>query len=218
MEWRGDVPRRHWLSLPLWCPAGWFSPCGTGSPCRCGVRRGAESQRHWLALPRGRGPSQTPKFLSPGPPSPWLPALLIGNRFLSFLRQPRVQSRGCKGLRPLHPGACPARHWLFLPLWRPAGGAGGGRLLILPLAYFAALYPPSPLPRRGRGRFKVYFAGGFAPGTPALDRSRHLQTFPNRSPAQRGVRGWSPEWQEMLFLDSAGSQGEGGPGERNFGV
>ena len=38
-------------------------------------------------MPRGRGPSQTPKFLSPGPPSPWLPALLIGNRFLSVLRQ-----------------------------------------------------------------------------------------------------------------------------------
>ena len=43
--------------------------------------------RHLLALPRGRGPSQTPKFLSPGPPSPWLPALLVENRFLSVLRQ-----------------------------------------------------------------------------------------------------------------------------------
>ena len=47
---------------------------------------GACPRRHLLSLPRGRGPSQTPKFLSPGPPSPWLPALLIGNRFLSFLR------------------------------------------------------------------------------------------------------------------------------------
>ena len=34
--------------------------------------------------------------------------------------------------------------------------------------------PPTPFPA-GRGRSKVYFAGGFAPGTPALDRSRHLQ-------------------------------------------
>ena len=48
--------------------------------------RGPLPVRHWFDLPRGRGPSQTPKFLSPGPPSPWLPALLIGNRFLSFLR------------------------------------------------------------------------------------------------------------------------------------
>ena len=48
---------------------------------------GAEPQRHLFTLPRGRGPSQTPPSLatdssiSPGPPSPWLPALLIGNRF-----------------------------------------------------------------------------------------------------------------------------------------
>ena len=40
-----------------------------------------------------------------------------------------------------------------------------------------------PLPRRGRGSSKVYFAGGFAPGTPALNRLRHLQTPPCRSPA-----------------------------------
>ena len=45
-------------------------------------------------LPRGRGPSQTPPSLatdssiSPGPPSPWLPALLIGNLLLSFLLNP----------------------------------------------------------------------------------------------------------------------------------
>ena len=65
-------PGRRWLTLPLWCPQ------------EEGGR--AEPTRHLLDLPRGRGPSQTPKFLSPGPPSPWLPALLIGNRFLSFLR------------------------------------------------------------------------------------------------------------------------------------
>ena len=44
-------------------------------------------------------------------------------------------------------------------------------------------HPPDPLPRRGRGSLKVYFAGGFAPGTPALNRLRHLQTPPCRSPA-----------------------------------
>ncbi len=54
-------------------------------------------------------------------------------------------------------------------------GLGGfGRLPALPLACFAAPYPPSPLPLWGRGRLKVNFAGGFAPGTPALDRLRHL--------------------------------------------
>ena len=59
-------------------------------PCSGAARRGGRGPlpvRHLFDLPRGRGPSQTPKFLSPGPPSPWLPALLIGNRFLSVLRQ-----------------------------------------------------------------------------------------------------------------------------------
>ena len=45
-------------------------------------------------------------------------------------------------------------------------------------------HPPSPpFPLRGRGSLKVYFAGGFAPGTPALNCLRHLQTPPCRSPA-----------------------------------
>ena len=55
---------RHLQSLPSGCPQGELLPL-----------------RHLLALPRGRGPSQTPPSLatdssiSPGPPSPWLPAL-----------------------------------------------------------------------------------------------------------------------------------------------
>ena len=44
-------PLRHWLSLPLW-KTQW----------------GEFPLRHLFAQPRGRGPSQTPKFLSPGPP------------------------------------------------------------------------------------------------------------------------------------------------------
>ena len=45
-------------------------------------------------------------------------------------------------------------------------------------------HPPSPpFPLRGRGSLKVYFAGGSAPGTPALNRLRHLQTLPYRCPA-----------------------------------
>ena len=45
--------------------------------------------------------------------------------------------------------------------------------------------PPSPQPpsRREGGRFLVYFAGGFAPGTPAFNRLRHVQPLPCRCPA-----------------------------------
>ena len=53
------------------------------------------------------------------------------------------------------------------------------RLPTLPLVCFLSPIPPTPFPA-GRGRPKVYFAGGFAPGTPALNRLRHLQTLPSR--------------------------------------
>ena len=53
-----------------------------------------------------------------------------------------------------------------LPAWSPACPS---------FSFVFAPYPPTPLPRRGRGSFFVYFAGGFAPGTPALNRLRHLQ-------------------------------------------
>ena len=62
--------------------------------------RGPLPVRHLLDLPRGRGASQTPpsratdSSISPGPPSPWLPALPIGNRFLSFLRRTAGSLRG----------------------------------------------------------------------------------------------------------------------------
>ena len=201
----GMCPARHWLFLPLWCPAGACFVCRPPTlPLACFSAPYPPSPRSQSALPRwGRG------------------------RIKVFL---------CKGLRPLHPRgllrAALARRASAVPC---GGRTGDGRRLALPphvpgggvpfsspanpaFSVVSAPYPPAPLPRRGRGSPKVYFAGGFAPGTPALDRSRHLQTFPNRSPAQRGVRGWSPEWQEMLFLDSAGSQGEGGPGEMKLSV
>ena len=65
--------------------------------------------------------------------------------------------------------------------------------------FFSAPYPPSPLPRRGRGCPKVYFAGGFAPGTPAFNRLRHLQNLPSRCPAG-GLPGWSPAYPAFGLL------------------
>ena len=71
---------------------------------------GACPRRHLLSPPRGRGPSQTPPSLatdssiSPGPPSPWLPALPPVNKQKPLVVQvPRPsQLRGCKGRSPLH--------------------------------------------------------------------------------------------------------------------
>ena len=51
----------------------------------------------------------------------------------------------------------------------PKGGLGGwGCRLTLPLALFPAPYPPTPLPRRGRGRLLLYFAGGYRPLHPCF--------------------------------------------------
>ena len=87
---------------------------------------GAEPQRHLFTLPRGRGPSQTPPSLatdssiSPGPPSPWLPALSPVNKQEPLVVQvpSLAQARGCKGRSPLH------KKTKNLPL--PAGKGGGG--------------------------------------------------------------------------------------------
>ena len=76
---------------------------------------------------------------------------------------------------------------------------------------------PDPLPRRGRGRPNDYFAGGFAPGTPALNRLRHLQFLPYGHPAQ-GACGAAQNRQKRFPMGSAGSQGEGGPGEMELSV
>ena len=85
-------------------PAGGVPLRGTCYPC-----------------PRGRGPSQTPKFLSPGPPSPWLPALFTVDKQKPLVVQvpPLAQAWGCKGRSPLH------ENNLNPPLPRRGRGLGG---------------------------------------------------------------------------------------------
>ncbi len=157
-------------------------------------------------------------FPAPYPPTP-LPQRGRG-RFFVFL---------CKGLRPLHPrdlnprgtgsagvsSACGGARGdgclLTLPSRHPAGG-----LLSLPPADHAfsfLLYPlsPRPLPQRGRGRLKVYFAGGSAPGTPALNRLRHLQNLPYKYPAAE-IRGLPQNRQEAVPYEQCRQPRRGGTG------
>ena len=85
-------------------------------------RRGERQapQRHLFSQPRGRGPSQTPKFLSPGPPSPWLPALpLYGDVSAVFATNYRVLMQGrMVGFASTVSGLVPwwERHCVTLPL------------------------------------------------------------------------------------------------------
>ena len=88
----------------------------------------------------------------------------------------------CKGLRPLHPrGLNPGG------TYRPCqAGTGGGGWLSSPPAdpAFSLLscpHPPSPFPSGEGGDSKFFLPGATAPGTPALNRLRHLQPFPSRT-------------------------------------
>ena len=107
---------------------------------------------------------------------------------------------GSRGEPLAQKGACPVDCRLTLPpLYLP----GGGLPSLSPAAPAFSLpfcpHPPSPLPLRGRGSPKVYFAGGFAPGTPALNRLRHVQTVPNRYPAG-GLPSLSPATPAFSLL------------------
>ena len=112
-----------------------------------GQQRKQATRRHWLPPPRGRGPSQTPKFLSPGPPSPWLPALLMERRFFRFCVEP--QAFRCAGY--LFGKVCKCRR-------RFNAGVPGAKPPLPPLP------PPiktarNPRPQSGRGRSRPARSG-----------------------------------------------------------
>ena len=157
------MPRRYRLSLPLWCPAGGRAPAlpvrrALAAPCggRSGFGRLLTLP---LWFPAGGVPSLLPAapafslFSFPLSPSPPSPAGKGGLRLFS-----------CKGLRPLHP-----QHLTAYGTYRAcqAGTRRGAcplcRPPTLPLVYFPAPYPPSPLPRRGRGGLRLFSCKGLRP-------------------------------------------------------
>ena len=118
--------------------------------------------------------------LSPRPRSQSALPLRGRGRFFVFL---------CKGLCPLHPRGLNLRG---TGRWGRTTRPAGGLPCLLPanraFSLLSCPHPPAPLPLRGRGSPKVYFAGGFAPGTPALNRLRHLQNLPSGCPAHGSLR------------------------------
>ena len=108
-------------------------------------------------------------------------------------------------------GACPAGCRLTLPFRNRRGGLPSLLPTYPAFGLLCCPHPPAPLPLRGRGRLKVYFAGGFAPGTPALNRLRHLQSLPYRFQAQGSLRfGVKPT--ERLSLEQCRQPRRGGTG------
>ena len=102
-----------------------------------------------------------------------------------------------QGASPLaSPGAEPERRLQPLPIRCQAGTCLFGRLPTLSLAYFPAPIPLTPFPGGEGGDYKFISPGATAPGTPALNRLRHLQPLlirfqaggvPPALPAQRAL-------------------------------
>ena len=93
-----------------------------------------------------------------------------------------------------------------LPGWLPADlatvvSAGAAclrcRLPTPPFACFFAPIPPPPFPSGEGGEYYFISPGATAPGTPALNRLRHLQLLPSRHPAQ-GACGSPQKRQEAV--------------------
>ena len=131
----------------------------------------------------------------------------------------------CRGLAPCIPGVEPGRHRNRGGVSRaggglapalpanpavsiPNGGRGGwGCRPALPLACFVAPYPPSPLPRRGRGRFKVISCKGLRPLHPRVEPGRHR----NRGGVSRAGGGACPALpaNPAIAVPSGGRNGLG---------
>ena len=60
-------------------------------------------------------------------------------------------------------------------------------VLILPPFPEGEGYPPTPFPGGEGGDSKIILPGATAPGTPALNRLRHLQTLPCRYPGTESL-------------------------------
>ena len=157
------------------CAEGRGGAPGRKSSCRRCPRRGGKGGGRLPPLPfrhpRGGLPFSSPAYpaftffsapLSPHPPSP------VGKGETKVIFMQGASPLASRGLNPR--GA-------YSPCQSGAkrGACLFCRLPTLSLAYFPAPIPLPPFPP-GRGRILLYFAGGSAPGTPALNRLRHLQS------------------------------------------
>ena len=113
-----------------------------------------------------------------------------------------VPGGGCRG------GGC----LLTLPFRNPAGGLPYWSPACPAFSFLSCPHPPDPLPLRGRGGIKVYFAGGYRPRHPCNRVGSGIGTTIGISSFYRKSKGF------CLSMGGAGSQGEGGPGEMELSV
>ena len=90
-----------------------------------------------------------------------------------------------QGASPLaSPGLSRKRHWDRERTTRPAGGVPSLSPARPAFSLLPCPHPPYPPLPGGKGGLKVYFAGGSAPGTPALNRLQHWLALPLWHPAR----------------------------------
>ena len=157
--------------LRFWSPAApAFSFDSAPLPRRGRISPDPRSQS---ALPRrGRG---RPRLFHARGEAPCIPSI----KPLAAQAEPEKQAPG-GGLPP----ALPVDTAAVMFAW---AACVFGRLPPLPLAFFVAPIPPTPFPAGEGGDSKIILPGATAPGTPAFDRLRHLQTLPCRYPGTESL-------------------------------
>ena len=174
-------PARRYDREYIAYPISVFSLCVACSICRCGSV-GKHGGFCFFSFPA------VSMISCPHPPAP-LPG---GKGAFSFLMQ---------GASPLaSPRPSRKRHGLHLRCGCPAGGLPGRSPARPTFSFICCPHPPSPPSPFGEGGVSKFISpGGFAPGTPALNRLRHLQTLPCRNPAG-GLPGRSPTRPALIFI------------------
>ena len=165
------------------------------------------------AVPGGgrRGGSRPPTLPSACFPAPIPPTPFPAGRGES-------QSLFRRGLRPRHPCTEPARHWLDLPIRHPAGGTMvlvAGRFftlaVFLPPFPEGDGYPPAPFPA-GRGRFLLYFAGGYRPRHPCIRPPAALIVPAKQAPGAEGSLCFGAKQTEPPIFGQCRQPRRGGTG------
>ena len=142
------------------------------------------------------------------------------DRTAFLLAVPAAKERGDRG-RWNYPSHATAAFEMVLSPGADRASAAGGLPSLSPADHAFSLLScplsPLPLPRWGRGRLKVYFAGGSAPGTPALNHLRHLQNLPYKYPAAE-IRGLPQNRQEAVPYEQCRQPRRGGTGGEELSV
>ena len=146
------------------------------------------------------------------PPSPRPPSRREGGEY--YFISPGATAPGTPALNRL-------RHLQFLPSMSPAGGLPSLLPACPAFSFVSCPHPPPPFPSGEGGALRLFYARGFAPCIPGAGREAALAFLvengflwlSQRCKGIQSLAGW-----DAALVNSAASQGEGGPGEMELSV